>query len=168
MLEQVSEPDDGAQRFGQVVAGRVGKLRQVLIGAGEFGVGSFEVGRVRGDHDGGVGDFPAVPAAAGQIGGHQAADEDPVDVQAGRRGERGDGRAVAAGEVQFGAIGPAGRRVEQVDQLGTVGEIDQRGDVGADQVAPVTADQVRQPAVHVQQHATLGHRRCPFSPSPAR
>ena len=54
--EQVSERGDAAQGFGQVVAGRVGELPQVLIGAAQFGVGSFQVGRVRGDH--GVGGVP--------------------------------------------------------------------------------------------------------------
>ena len=54
--EQVSERGDAAQGFGQVVAGRVGELPQVLIGAAQFGVGSFQVGRVRGDH--GVGGSP--------------------------------------------------------------------------------------------------------------
>ena len=55
-------------------------------------------------------------------------------------------------------VWPAGASSRSIEP-GTVGRIDQGGDVGADQVASVTADQVRQSAVDVQQHAALGHRR---------
>ena len=48
--QQVGEPGDAAQRFGQIVPGGVGELREVLVGAGQLRVGAFQVGGVRGDH----------------------------------------------------------------------------------------------------------------------